>query len=111
MEAARWVVDQIGAPASALTGGWVRDLCTLNGVLAAQQYVGQFVEKSRFPTPSGARKVAAFNVMNLKYVGYLRVVLFAHVLSGMCAQLGSSLGLCSPRLPCVTAARKYWRSA
>lgn len=93
MEAARWVVDQIGAPASALSAGWVRHLCVLNGVLAAQQYVGQFVEKSRFPTPSGARKVAAFNVMNAKYVGYLRAALFAHVVSGMCAQLGSSLSI------------------
>ena len=68
-------------------------LCTFNGILALQQYIGQYFEKNRFPTKSGERKVAAFNVMNKKYVGYLRIALFFHIVSGMTAQLGSSLSI------------------
>lgn len=90
---ARWIVDRIGATRDDLRAPWVRWLCAFNGILALQSYVGQFFEKSRFPTPSGERKVAAFNVMNGKYVGPLRWTLFAHIAAGMTAQLCSSLSI------------------
>ena len=92
-DVASQIVDLIGSPKKDLQRPWVKWLCALNGVLAFQQYVGQFLEKSRFPTPQGQRKVAAFNVMNAKYVGYLRYTLFAHIASGMISQIGSSLSI------------------
>ena len=54
-------VNVIGRPKSALVHDWVRYLCMLNGSLAAQQYVMQYFEKMRFPTPSGEKKVASFS--------------------------------------------------
>jgi len=89
----RSITKQIGSPKEDLLTPWVRRLCAFNGVLALQQYINQYFEKNRFPTPSGERKIAAFNVMNKKYVGYLRYILFAHIISGMTAQLGSSLSI------------------
>lgn len=89
----RWLVSKIGATASELEKPWVRGLCTVNGILALFQYIRQYQEKNKFPTPSGERKVASFNVMNQKYVGALRIILFAHIVSGMTAQLGSSLAI------------------
>ena len=93
LDVASQIVDLIGSPKKDLQRPWVKWLCAFNGVLAFQQYVGQFLEKSRFPTPQGQRKVAAFNVMNAKYVGYLRYTLFAHIASGMISQIGSSLSI------------------
>ena len=93
LDVASQIVDLIGSPKKDLQRPWVKWLCALNGVLAFQQYGGQFLEKSRFPTPQGQRKVAAFNVMNAKYVGYLRYTLFAHIASGMISQIGSSLSI------------------
>ena len=93
LDVASQIVELIGSPRKTLQRPWVKWLCALNGALAFQQYVGQFIEKSRFPTPQGQRKVAAFNVMNAKYVGYLRYTLFAHIASGMISQLGSSLSI------------------
>ena len=111
LDIATYIVDLIGSSKEDLQRPWVKWLCALNGVLATQQYVGQFIEKSRFPTSSGERKVAAFNVrsplsisnshtythfekvMNAKYVGYLRYTLFAHIASGMISQIGSSLSI------------------
>ena len=91
---ARAIVDQIGSPAAELDKPWVKYLCALNGVLAALQYVGQWGEKNKFPVPrTGERKVASFNVMNQKYVGALRLALYAHIAGGMTAQLGSSLAI------------------
>jgi hypothetical protein len=89
----RYLVDCIGAPHAQLNQPWVKYLCTFNGVLALLQYIRQTAEKSKFPTPKGERKIAAFNVMNDKYVGYLRWTLFAHILGGMTSQLGSSLAI------------------
>ena len=139
-ELAASAVGAIGRPKDALAHDWVRYLCVLNGSLAMQQYVTQFLEKMRFPTPSGEKKVASFSesgvvdwresrpvsslprylpspsspsslpspssptdppghlllsgspdVMNGKYVGWMRTALFLHIASGMTAQLGSSL--------------------
>jgi hypothetical protein len=89
----RYLVDCIGAPHAQLNQPWVKYLCTFNGVLALLQYIRQTAEKSKFPTPKGERKIAAFNVMNDKYVGYLKWTLFAHILGGMTSQLGSSLAI------------------
>ena len=89
----RWIIGHIGAPQSALEKPWVRWLCAANGLLALTSYLGQLREKARFPGPDGTRKVAAFGVMNAKYVGVFRLCLFAHIASGMTAQLGSSLAI------------------
>ena len=90
---AQSIVDEIGAPRKALEADWIRGLCIWNGFLAALSYLGQLQEKARFPTPTGERKVAAFNVMNGKYVGWLRVTLFLHIFGGMTAQLASSIAI------------------
>ena len=76
----QWIIDLIGQPKSQLNQSWVKYLCTFNGVLALQQYISQYFEKNKFPTQNGERKVAAFNVMNKKYVGILRLTLFAHII-------------------------------
>ena len=89
----RYLVGCIGTPHAQLNQPWVKYLCTFNGALALLQYIRQTAEKNKFPTPKGERKIAAFNVMNDKYVGYLRWTLFAHIVGGMTSQLGSSLAI------------------
>ena len=58
MNIATSIVEIIGSEKKELRGSWVKWLCALNGALAFQQYVGQFLEKQKFPTPAGKRKVA-----------------------------------------------------
>jgi hypothetical protein len=89
----QWIIDLIGQPKSHLNQSWVKYLCTFNGALALQQYISQYFEKNKFPTQNGERKVGAFNVMNRKYVGILRLTLFAHIIGGMTSQIGSSLAI------------------
>jgi len=108
---ATFIVNRIGSSKDELKRPWVKWLCALNGVLALQQYVGQFIEKSRFPTPSGERKVAAFNVMNDKYRGIFRITLYLHIASGMTSQLGSSLSIfLEKKMPALSRILAKWSS-
>eukprot|EP00756_Hemistasia_phaeocysticola_P002358 Hpha_TRINITY_DN11633_c0_g2::TRINITY_DN11633_c0_g2_i1::g.48923::m.48923 len=91
------LISVIGAPKEELRADWVRAICMLNGALALLQFAVEVRDRRLFRTPSGERKVASYAVMNLKYVGFFRVCLFTHIVSGATAQLGSSLAIALER--------------
>jgi hypothetical protein len=87
------LVEYIGAPTDELCSPWVKFLCVANGVLHAFQLFGEFSDKARFPTKTGERKVASYEVMNYKYTGFFKGTLFLHIASGATTQLCSSIAI------------------
>eukprot|EP00929_Paragymnodinium_shiwhaense_P058580 TRINITY_DN29335_c0_g1_i3.p1 TRINITY_DN29335_c0_g1~~TRINITY_DN29335_c0_g1_i3.p1 ORF type:complete len:313 (+),score=35.96 TRINITY_DN29335_c0_g1_i3:63-1001(+) len=90
---ANYLVKLIGAPSDELCSPWVRWLAMLNGVLHFGVFVVQFVDRARFPTKRGEKKVATFEVMNDKYVGLQFAALVLHILSGTISHFGSSAAI------------------
>lgn len=87
------LIALLGAPTEELNAPWVRRLCMLNGFLALVQFQGEVRDRMLFKTPRGDTKVASYSVMNFKYTGLFKAILFTHILSGSIAQLGSSLAI------------------
>ena len=87
------IVDWAGAPKEELSASWVGSLCIANGILHGLVNYQYYLDKIKWPTPSGAPKVASLNVMNLKYKGMLYVLLALHISSGLVSHLGSSLSI------------------
>jgi hypothetical protein len=87
------LIDYLGAPQEELETDWVKYLCITNGALHVLQLHGEFNDKARFKTKTGARKVASYEVMNFKYVGFFKGCLFVHIASGATTQLCSSISI------------------
>lgn len=89
------IVDAIGLPKDQLNQGWVRKLALLNGCTFLVTLYPQIMEKfdKRSLMPNEDAKVASFKVMNFKYVGLQKLVLFTHIASGLVSVLGSTAAL------------------
>lgn len=86
-------INWAGAPSSELSQPWVGNLAVFNGIVHAYINYRYYLDKIKYPTPSGAMKVASLNVMNHKYRGIFRTALALHISSGLVSHLGSSASI------------------
>lgn len=86
-------IELLGNSKESLCAPWVGRLCVANAVMHTMMYLLQELEKGRFRTKQGQRKVATFGIMNVKYVGVFYGVLVAHIIGGTLSVVGSAASI------------------